>query len=82
MGLAARRRWITGTFQRLSLLALALISWGLADLIGGNGFIAGFVGGLALWPTMDRGGERLMRITEAEGQLLNLSVFFVFGVLW
>jgi sodium/hydrogen antiporter len=81
VGLAARRRWITGTFQRLSLLALALISWGLADLIGGNGFIAAFVGGLALAPTMDRVGEGLMRFTETEGQLLNLSVFFIFGVL-
>ena len=81
VGLAARRRWITGTFQRLSLLALALISWGLADLIGGNGFIAAFVGGLALAPTMDRVGEPLMRFTETEGQLLNLSVFFIFGVL-
>jgi sodium/hydrogen antiporter len=26
-------------------------------------------------------GERLIRFTEAEGQLLNLSVFFIFGVL-
>jgi sodium/hydrogen antiporter len=81
VSLASERGWITGTFQRLCLLALALISWGLADLIGGNGFIAAFVGGLALRPTMDRGGEQLMRFTEAEGQLLNLSVFFVFGVL-
>jgi NhaP-type Na+/H+ or K+/H+ antiporter len=32
-------------------------------------------------PTVDRVGERLIRFTEAEGQLLNLSVFFIFGVL-
>ena len=30
---------------------------------------------------MERVGEQLIRFTEAEGQLLNLSVFFVFGVL-
>ena len=30
---------------------------------------------------MKRVGERLIRFTEAEGQLLNLSVFFIFGVL-
>ena len=30
---------------------------------------------------MERVGEQLIRFSEAEGQLLNLSVFFVFGVL-
>jgi len=69
------------SFQRLALLALALIAWALADQIGGNGFIAAFVGGLAVGPTVERVGERLIRFSEAEGQLLNLSVFFVFGVL-
>ena len=72
--------WMTGSFQRLALLALALIAWALADQIGGNGFIAAFVGGLAVAPTVERVGEQLIRFTEAEGQLLNLSVFFVFGV--
>ena len=72
---------MTGSFQRIAMLALALIAWALADQIGGNGFIAAFVGGLAVGPTVERVGEQLIRFTEAEGQLLNLSVFFVFGVL-
>jgi len=70
-----------GSFRRLALLALALIAWALADQIGGNGFIAAFVGGLAVGPTVEGIGERLIHFTEAEGQLLNLSVFFIFGVL-
>jgi sodium/hydrogen antiporter len=78
---ASRRGWMSGSFQRLALMALALIAWALADQIGGNGFIAAFVGGLAVGPTVERVGEQLIRFTEAEGQLLNLSVFFVFGVL-
>jgi NhaP-type Na+/H+ or K+/H+ antiporter len=78
---ASRRGWMTDSFQRLALLALALIAWALADQIGGNGFIAAFVGGLAVGPTVEHVGERLIRFTEAEGQLLNLSVFFIFGVL-
>ncbi len=81
VSLASRRAWMTGSFQRLALLALALIAWALADQIGGNGFIAAFVGGLAVGPTVERVGEQLIRFTEAEGQLLNLSVFFIFGVL-
>jgi len=78
---ASQRGWMTESFQRLALLALALIAWSLADHIGGNGFIAAFVGGLAVGPTVERVGEQLIRFTEAEGQLLNLSVFFIFGVL-
>jgi NhaP-type Na+/H+ or K+/H+ antiporter len=78
---ASKRGWMTDSSQRLALLALAIIAWALADQIGGNGFIAAFVGGLVVGPTMERVGERLIRFTEAEGQLLNLSVFFIFGVL-
>jgi NhaP-type Na+/H+ or K+/H+ antiporter len=72
---------MTDPFQRLALLALALIAWALADQIGGNGFIAAFVGGLAVAPTVEGFGERLIQLTDAEGQLLNLSVFFIFGIL-
>jgi sodium/hydrogen antiporter len=78
---ASKREWMTGSFRRLALLALAIIAWALADQIGGNGFIAAFVGGLAVRPTVESVGEQLIRFTEAEGQLLNLSVFFIFGVL-
>jgi NhaP-type Na+/H+ or K+/H+ antiporter len=78
---ASRRGWMNESFQRLALLALALIAWGLADTLGGNGFISAFVGGLVVGPTVGRVGERLIQFTEAEGQLLNLSVFFIFGVL-
>lgn len=36
---------------------------------------------MVVGPTVERVGERLIQFTEAEGQLLNLSVFFIFGVL-
>jgi NhaP-type Na+/H+ or K+/H+ antiporter len=78
---ASKREWMTESFERLVLLALAIIAWALADTVGGNGFIAAFVCGLVVGPTVERVGEQLLRFTEAEGQLLNLSVFFVFGVL-
>ena len=78
---ASRKGWMTAAFQRLALLALALVAWALADQIGGNGFIAAFVGGLAVGPTAKSAGEQLIRFTDAEGQLLSLSVFFVFGAL-
>jgi sodium/hydrogen antiporter len=78
---ASRGSWMNESFQRLALLALAIIAWALADTVGGNGFIAAFVGGLVVGPVVERVGGRLIRFTEAEGQLLSLSVFFIFGVL-
>jgi NhaP-type Na+/H+ or K+/H+ antiporter len=81
VSLASRRGWMNESFQRLALLSLAIIAWALADTVGGNGFIAAFVGGLVVGPIVERIGERLIQLTETEGQLLNLSVFFIFGVI-
>src|SRR5918992_731018 len=53
VSLASRRRWMADPSQRLAPLALAIIAWALADQIGGNGFIAAYVGGLALRPTVE-----------------------------
>jgi NhaP-type Na+/H+ or K+/H+ antiporter len=64
---ASKREWMTGSFRRLALLTLAIIAWALADQIGGNGFIAAFVGGLAVGPTVESVGEQLIHFTEAEG---------------
>jgi NhaP-type Na+/H+ or K+/H+ antiporter len=79
---ATRRGWMTGVFQQLGVAAIALIAWAAAEQVGGNGFIAAFIAGLATGWTLRRGaGEKVLEFTEEEGQLLNLAVFFLFGVL-
>jgi len=77
---AAERGWTTPTFERLALAALAIIAWYAADEAGGNGFIAAFVGGGAAGIAAASLRERLLDFAEEEGQLLNLAVFFIFGV--
>jgi sodium/hydrogen antiporter len=77
---AARRAWIDGVFEQLAFLALAVIAWALAGEIGGNGFIGAFVAGLAASRVAEASGEKVLEFTEGEGQLLSLSVFFLFGV--
>jgi NhaP-type Na+/H+ or K+/H+ antiporter len=77
---AAQRGWTAPVFEQLALAALAVIAWLLADLPGGNGFIAAFVGGGAAGMTMGPLRERVLDFTEEEGELLNLAVFFIFGV--
>lgn len=77
---ATRRGWMTGGFQQLSVLALAVLTFVVADEIGGNGFIAAFVGGLAAGRIGATCGEKLFDFLDDEGQLFSLAVFFIFGV--
>ncbi|AXV37115.1 MAG: sodium:proton exchanger [Methanobacterium sp. BRmetb2] len=78
---AQKHKWMTETFQRISLIALAIISWLIADQIGGSGFIAAFVAGLATGYMLKDKVSSFIRFTEAEGQLLNLFVFFLLGFI-
>jgi NhaP-type Na+/H+ or K+/H+ antiporter len=74
------RRWITPAFGQISMLALALGAWALAGELGGNGFIAAFTAGLAAGGVARKHAERILDFTEDEGQLLNLAVFYLFGI--
>ncbi|MDJ0866516.1 MAG: cation:proton antiporter [Myxococcota bacterium] len=74
-----RAGWINAAFQRISGLGLALLAFGAAELVGGNGFIAAFVAGLTLGNTARGVCACLYEFGEAEGQLLTLLVFLAFG---
>jgi NhaP-type Na+/H+ or K+/H+ antiporter len=77
---ASERGWTTVVFERLALAALAIVAWYAAGEAGGNGFIAAFVGGGAAGVAAGSLRERVLDFAEEEGQLLNLAVFFIFGV--
>jgi sodium/hydrogen antiporter len=77
---AEKRGWMTGTFTWIAFLALALIAWVTAETLGGSGFIAAFVGGLAVAASGRTVGEAALEFAETEGQVLNLAVFFVLGL--
>ena len=77
---STRIQWMNGSFERLSSLGLALLAYGAAELVHGNGFIAAFVAGLTLGNTAQEAlCDCLYEFAEAEGQLLTLMVFLVFG---
>jgi NhaP-type Na+/H+ or K+/H+ antiporter len=78
---AKKKGWITKTYQRLALLSLAILSWLIADQLGGSGFIAAFVGGLATGYIFEDTGDILTDFTSSEGMLLSFAVFFITGAL-
>lgn len=75
------RGWISGIYWRIDILALAIIAWLVADAVGGSGFIAAFIGGLATAAAFKRVREEEVSFAEAEADILNLAVFFIFGLI-
>ena len=76
---AVERGWAGDAFQGIGILSLALLTYVSAELIGGNGFIAAFVGGLVFGNTIRHSCSFLFEFMETEGQLLMLVTFLVFG---
>jgi NhaP-type Na+/H+ or K+/H+ antiporter len=81
IGATGRRGWIDESLQQLGLLALALMCYGGAILLGGNGFIAAFVGGLLVKRGFEDAHFHASEFSEAWGQLLNYFVYFIFGMI-
>jgi len=77
---AIERGHLTREFCNIYLLSLAFIAYLAADQIGGNGFIAAFTAGVATGNTLKHVNEEIYEFAESEGQLLNLIIFFMFGV--
>jgi sodium/hydrogen antiporter len=70
-----------GRFQWIGFLALAVISFAAATAVGGSGFIAAFVGGLATTYTGRGVGESIIEFTSTGGEIFSLGVFFIFGII-
>ncbi|HTY15670.1 MAG TPA: cation:proton antiporter [Methanoregulaceae archaeon] len=72
---------MTGRFQWIGFLSLAIMSFVVADALGGSGFIAAFVGGIATTITGKQVSESIIEFTSTGGELFSLAVFFIFGVI-
>jgi sodium/hydrogen antiporter len=81
LGWAHRRKWMAESFCQLGLVALPLLCMFASERVAASMFIAAFVAGLAVQVGFKEAGKHSVEFTEEWGQLLNLSVFFLFGVL-
>jgi NhaP-type Na+/H+ or K+/H+ antiporter len=76
---AVERGWTSSSFQGIGILSLAIFTYVAAELIGGNGFIAAFIGGMVFGNSIRHPCMFLFEFMETEGQLLMLITFLVFG---
>lgn len=81
LSLAARAGWILETFQGVAAMALAIIAYGAAEAVGGNGFIAAFVCGITYGAFRKQFAAFMHEFTETESQFLTQLTFFLFGAL-
>jgi len=79
--IAASRRLIHSRWYPVIPAAGAGLAYGIADALGGSGFIAAFVAGVAFRLALGRDPERLNRLTEEVGDILNGVTFILFGVI-
>jgi NhaP-type Na+/H+ or K+/H+ antiporter len=73
------RGWSRTSYQGIAILSLAAITYVVAELIGGNGFIAVFIAGMVFGNSIRYPCTFLFEFMDTEGQLLMLITFLIFG---
>jgi NhaP-type Na+/H+ or K+/H+ antiporter len=81
LGYALERSWIAPAWLRISVVAVAFLTFLVADEMGGSGFIAAYVGGSIFGRLMDpfdhTGGAE--EFGEDLGTILTMVSFLIFG---
>jgi NhaP-type Na+/H+ or K+/H+ antiporter len=76
---AVKRGWTAVAGEQIGNLALALCAFWAAKALGGNGFVAAFVGGILFGHATRERLHIATEFTETSGTLLSLFVWTVFG---
>jgi len=82
VALGRRRGWSSRTSEQLAVLALAVIAYAGSVALGGNGFVAAFVGGIAFGAVAGRGLHDAVGYVETTASFASFFVWTVFGALF
>ncbi len=77
---AMKRRLTSRHTEQLGALMLALTAYGASLALGGNGFIAAFIGGMFYGFITHEKHHNSIEFTETTGTLLSVAVWTIFGV--
>jgi NhaP-type Na+/H+ or K+/H+ antiporter len=78
---ADRRGWINDSFHHLGVMAIPVLCMMSVEPLRGSMFIAAFVAGMALKGAYKGAVEKVVEFSGDWGQLLNMFVFFTFGLI-
>jgi NhaP-type Na+/H+ or K+/H+ antiporter len=81
LDLARRMDVVNESAQGVVFLTTAFATYLLAEQVGGNGFIAAFVGGAVFGNTFRHGIHFITEFMESQGQLLTMAAFLIFGAV-
>ena len=76
-----RRGWTSPRLAPLAVVALPLLCLVVSEAVEASMFIAAFVAGLAVQVGSKAAGKHTVEFTEQWGQVVNLAVFFLFGLI-
>lgn len=76
---SARKDWLSEVWAQLTVGAIALCSFGLAQTLHGSGYIAAFSGGLLFGHLASRHKHKLVLTTESMAELLAMLTWILFG---
>lgn len=68
-------------FDMLLFIAIALVSYALPDLIGGNGYLSAYIVGIVLGNTEFPARKPLVSFFDAITSLMQIVIFFMLGML-
>ena len=78
---ADQRGWLQAQWRQMFTLAVALSAYAAAGALGGSGFIAAFVGGMAFGRVSGQRGLRTTYLAEETGSILAAVTWMGFGAL-
>lgn len=78
---AIRGGWMAEAFQQIGVVVLPLACALASEHFHASMFIAAFTAGLAVQLRFPEAGRHALEFTEEWGQVINLSVFFLFGLI-
>jgi NhaP-type Na+/H+ or K+/H+ antiporter len=78
---ARRAQWMAESFLQLAVVSLPVFCLLFSEPLGASPFIAAFVAGLCVQVPFKHAGKHSVEFTEEWGQIFNLAVFFLFGMM-
>lgn len=82
-GLFLMRRipFTTSGFDSLMVFAIAIVSYSLPDILGGNGYLSAYIVGIIMGNNSFHGRRKLVGFFDGINGLMQMIIFFILGLL-